>query len=155
MKRSLTMFMVLGLMIGTVVTAEAKERRSRVERTVEASYGPSPAVENARCEDLMGSSACVVVQTRTTESFLTANVTDAHGQPVSVEVHGAGIARNTSFCGETTDPIRFEPGARLELRIEPTSHFWSTWGTDWVGPLDCPYRVKTIGTISVTLSNLP
>src|SRR5687767_13552696 len=127
MKRFLILITVLGLVGGLMATAEAKGRPRRVERTVEASYGPSPAVENARCDDLSGSSTCVFVQTRSTESFLTANVTDAHGQPVSVEVHGMGIDRNTSFCGKTTDPIRFQPGARLELRIEPTSHFWSTW----------------------------
>ncbi len=157
MKRFLILFMVLGLIAGTALSAEAKRAsRKRVERTVEGSYGPSPAlVEISRCDDASGASDCVVVGSRPTETFFTANVTDAHGRPVYVEVSGGGINRGTSFCGETSRPIYFDPGSTLEFRFEPTPYFWSTWGIDWTGPLDCPYRIKTTGTITVTLSNLP
>lgn len=157
MKRFLMVLLVLGLIAGTVVTAEAKgTNRRRLERTVEGSYGPSPAlVEMSFCDDVSSASECVVVGTRPTETFLTAKVTDAHGQPVYVEVQGNGIPDGTSFCGETTRPIRFEPGTSVEFRVEPTPYFWATWGIDWTGPLDCLHRVKSTGTISVTLSNQP
>jgi hypothetical protein len=41
MKRLLILFMVFGLVAGSVATAEAKKKkRTRVERTVRGSYGP-------------------------------------------------------------------------------------------------------------------
>ncbi len=148
MKRSLILLLALGLIAGSVASAEAKKRPRRVERTVEGSYGPLPALlETARCDDASGASACVVVETRPTETFLTAKVTDAHGQPVYVEVDGDGIDGPTRFCGETRRPIRFEPGTTLHFRFEPIPYPWSTWG------IDC-WTVST-GSITVTLSNLP
>lgn len=147
MKRSLILFMVLGLIAGSMGTAEAEQRFERTERTVEVSYGPYSAPVSP-CNGPAGSLACAVVETRATEDFFTAKVTDAHGQPVFVQVSGGYFG---TFCGETTRPISFDPGSRLEFRIEPTPNFFSHWGTGWVGPLDCPYRLKTTGTISVTL----
>lgn len=150
MKRFLIMFMVLGLLAGSVATAEAKKKKSSpVERTIEERYGvvPYPLTE---CE--RGSLTCMAVEARPTEAFFTAKVTDAHGQPVFVQVNGGAEG---TFCGETTRPMSFEPGSRLEFLIEPMLYFWSNWGLDWVGPLDCPYRASSTGTISVTLSNLP
>ena len=153
MKRYLILSMVLGLLAGSVASAEAKRtsKPTRVERTVEGSYSPT-STPFTTCSDPGGSLACFVVSARSTEAFFTAKVTDAHGQPVFVQVNGGHRA---TFCGETTRPISFEPGSSLEFRIEPITYFWSNWGTGWVGPIDCPYRLRTTGTISVTLSNLP
>ena len=152
MKRLLIMAVVLGLIAGSVATAEAKTRRPvRVERTVEASYGPviSPVMG---CNDPGASLACVVVNARSTEAFFTAKVTDAHGLPVFVQVNNGHAG---TFCGETDQPISIEPGSRLQFLMEPIPYFFNNWGTGWVDHLDCPYRAKTIGTIRVTLSNLP
>ncbi|MDQ3962940.1 MAG: hypothetical protein M3277_03380 [Actinomycetota bacterium] len=146
MKRFLIVLMVLGLLVGTVVTAEAKGTK-RVERTVEGSYGPYPAPATG-CNDVWTSFACMVVSTRTTEAFFTAKVTDAHGQPVFVQVGSSGGGTLGTFCGETTEPIGFYPGTELYFYVaQPV----------WPYPddvLDCPaHRIKTTGTISVTLSN--
>ena len=153
MKRFLIMFMVVGLVAGSVATAEAKgtKRPTRVERTVEGSYGPYSSLVTG-CNDPDGSLACFVVNTRSTEAFFTAKVTDAHGQPVFVHVSNGG--NGATFCGETTRPVSFDPGSRLYFRTDPMTNFWSDSGLG-VGPLDCPYRLKTTGTISVTLSNQP
>ena len=156
MKRFLMLVMVLGLVIGSVATAEAKRQKepTRVERTVEENYGalPEPSIG---CNADRGSLACVVVHAHPTETFFTAKVTDAHGQPVFVQVVGEGVGRNGTFCGETTRPVSFDAGSRLKFHIEPTPYFWSNWGTGWLGPLDCPHRIPTTGSISVTFSNLP
>jgi hypothetical protein len=144
--------MVLGLIAGSVATAEAKgkKRPARVERTVEATYGPYPAPVTG-CNEALGKFYCLALETRVSEAFLTAKVTDAHGQPVFVEVvsrQGNGYA---FFCGETTEPIRVYPGDELHFYVaRPLTR-------DLFDPdLDCPaHRVKTTGTISVTLSNLP
>ena len=146
MKRFLIVAMVLGLIAGSVATAGAKGTKSptRVERTVEGSYGPPYVAPITGCKSLLGPWACLIIATRPSEAFFTAEVTDAHGQPVFVSV----ISQNrtiATFCGETTRPISFNSGWRLEFRIS----------SDSVQP-ECPVnRVKTTGTISVTLSNLP
>lgn len=148
MKRFLILFVVLGLTVGSLATAEAKKSRQRVERTVAGAYGPYPAPVTG-CNSPLDSYACMSVQTKRGERFFTANVTDTHGQPVFVEVRAfsASSLRRHSFCGETEQPIPFAAGSHLEFDVAV--------GRD-VRNLDCPTnRVKTIGTISVTLSNLP
>ena len=149
MKRFLIMFMVLGLMAGSVATAEAAKKAKkpiRVERTVEGSYAPYPAPVTG-CNGVLEPFACLVVPVRASESFFTAKVTDVHGQPVFVQVksgtHTVGV-----FCGETQKPISFGAGSDLEFLLGLPK---------WPGEmhLDCPAnRLKTTGTISVTLSNL-
>jgi hypothetical protein len=145
MKRFLLLFIALGVIAASMAVAEAKgNERKRVERTVEAKYGPFPAPVTG-CNEPLGSFACLFVQTRTSESYFTAKVTDAHGQPVFVEVKGGTRAR---FCGETEEPIRFQPGSSLEFHLA-----LENWPGD-VG-LDCPAnRIKTTGKIRITLSNL-
>src|SRR5688572_27216627 len=88
MKRFLILYMVLGLLAGSVATADAKRTRkpTRVERTIEENYGPYPAPVTG-CNEPLGGWACVVVPTGTNESFFTAKVMDAHGLPVFVEVY--------------------------------------------------------------------
>lgn len=152
MKRFLILVLVLGIFAGSVATAEAKgkKQRSRVERTVEATYGPYPAPVTG-CNELLGPWACAEVPTRTNEISFTAKVTDAHGQPVFVEAWVGN--RRVVFCGETKEPISFPAGSTIYFHVGLP---------DWpplVNPsisADCPAnRIKTTGTISVTLSNLP
>jgi hypothetical protein len=146
MKRLAIVLMITGLVAGSVATVEAKEAGPfRVERTVKASYAPPYVPPITGCKSALGPWACLLVTTRSNEAFFTARVEDAHGQPVFVWWSGSNGASGT-FCGETAQPIPITPDARLEFRI----------GIDWPGQLEClPHKVKTIGTISVTLSNLP
>ena len=157
MKRLLIVFMVLGLVAGSVSTAGAtKKKPKRVERTVEGGYGTVPDPLTG-CDGRLGSGSfgCVVVDARPSERFFTAKVMDAHGQPVLVRVVTATGRKVGTFCGETAQPVSFEGGSRLEFLFEPTPDLWSHWGAEWLGPLTCPYRLKTSGSISVTFSNLP
>ena len=165
-KRFLIFFMIVRLLAGAVATAEAKKKPkpkpkpepTPVERTVEASYyGPQLAYEYRSCAS-SGEAGCVILETRANERFLTAKAMDAHGQPVSVWVVDSSEARDDNgagtvyghFCGETTEPIRFDPGTTLELWIG--GEWWPTW---WIVPeVDCSPGIATTGTISVTLSNL-
>lgn len=156
MKRFLILLMVLGLIAGSVATAEAKGRKrpTRVERTVEGRYGPYPAPVTG-CNEALGSFACLVVEARPTEAFFTAKVTDAHGQPVFVEVRN-DYGLIAIFCGETTEPIAINQGSSRWWREDArrTLEFYVGLN-NWPGDtgLDCPvHRVKTTGTISVTLS---
>lgn len=146
MKRIVVMLMSLGMLVGALGTAEAKQS-PRSERTVQGSYGPYPAPVTG-CNEPLGPWSCLTVQTRSTEAFFTAAVADTHGQPVAVDVYTRHGDRPfqllASFCGKTTRPIAVTPGWTLTFEVGLSS-----------GPtLPCPAnRVKTTGTIRVTLSN--
>lgn len=144
MKRFLIVFMILGLTVGSLATAEAKKIK-RVERTVEGSYGPYPAPVTG-CNSALEEWTCMTIHTGWSENFFTAKVNDAHGQPVFVEVY-AGDAVVARFCGETAEPVPFQPGSSLRFYVALNL---------WLVSLDCPaHRIKTTGTITVTLSNVP
>ena len=154
MKRFLILFMILGLLVGAVASAEAGQaRRKRVERTVEGSYATQFVPFNVWCEE-HGGVGCVKIETRKNEAFLTGKAVDAHGQPVLVQVWGWGDGPEHSheygsFCGETDEPIAFDRGADLYLVV---GYFWLT---DLAPSLSkCHPMFGTTGTVSVTLSNL-
>lgn len=147
MKRFLILFMIIGLVAGSVATAEASKRKkaTRVERTVESSYQGPFIAQVTGCDMLGVKWGCLYVDTLAQEAFFTAKVTEAHGQPVFFEVF-ADDQTIGSFCGKTTDPVSFPSGATLRFHV----------GIGWPFPVDCPAnRITTTGTISVTLSNLP
>ncbi|HEX2239547.1 MAG TPA: hypothetical protein VHJ82_00165, partial [Actinomycetota bacterium] len=86
------------------------------------------------------------------ESYVTASVTDAHGQPVYVSV-SANTDGNVGddetygfFCGETTQPLVFPPGTEL--------HFWIGLQAD-PNVTSCQPGAATNGTVTATFSNLP
>lgn len=154
MKRFLIAFMVLGMMFGAVATAEAKKRPTRAVRAYSGTYATPFVPFNAGCSPTAGR-GCVTVDTRSTESSLTAKVTDSHGLPVFVQVwentDGDGMedVLHGAFCGETTEPISFPPGAEL--------HFWVGFTYSYGSPYErCPGGlIATTGTVSVSLSNRP
>lgn len=159
MRRFLIGMVVLGLMAGSAGIAEAKQRPARVERTVERNYGPYPAPVTG-CNSALDYYACALITTRKTEAFFTAKVTDAHGQPVSVDVepwcggygtrYGTPCGEAVRFCGETSKPVRFPPGAILAVYVGLPNGSLGGWPQT-----TCPAAlVKTTGTISLTLSNL-
>lgn len=157
MKRFLILFMILGLIAGSVATAEAEQAgRKRVMRTIEGSYATQFVPFNVVCKQ-HGGVGCVTIETRKDEAFLTGKAVDAHGQPVLVSVRGpdpygrAGYWIDYgSFCGETDEPIAFDRGVDVHLVI---GYFWLS---DLVPSLErCRPMFGTTGTVSVTLSNLP
>lgn len=142
--RLAVIMVVVAMGLGSVGTADAN-KPSRTERTTQGSYGPYPAPVTG-CNSALGSFTCMIVHARPAERYFTAKVKDVHGQPVFVEVRSGG-ARVARFCGETTRPIAVAPGSSLEFHVGLNN---------WLISTDCPmHRVKTTGTISVTLSNLP
>ena len=158
MRRFLLLFTVLGLVLGSVVTAEAAQKRpKRFERTVQGSYDtqfvPYGGLVTGTCDETHAI-GCVTIDVRPAERYFTANVTDAHGQPVLVTAFSRGTATGSgmtygTFCGKTEEPIRFYPGAGLRFSVG----YWDPGlPTAWAS---CPPGFGTTGTVSVTLSNLP
>lgn len=158
MKRSLLVLLVLGLIVGLMASAEAGQGFARTERTVQANYYGAQLLYQYRSCVLSGGAGCVVIQTKAGERFLTARATDAHGQPVPVwvvdaserqdELDGANRVYGT-FCGETTEQIRFEPGTKLELWIGGD---WWQWTA--LQASKCSPTAASTGTIDVTLSGM-
>ena len=154
-KRFLILLMVLGLIAGSVATAEAKRTKkpTRIERTFTGGYKTPFVPLNAGCSRT-GGRGCVTVNTRSTESFFTARVTDTLGLPIFVQVWedtdgwGEEDVLHGTFCGETTEPIYFPPGTEL--------HFWVGFTYSFAPYESCPGGLNaTTGTITVTLSNRP
>lgn len=145
MKRFLLVFLVLGLGVGSLTTANAADKPARAQRTVTGSYGPYPAPVTG-CNSPLGAFACMIVHARPNERLFVAEVKDAHGLPVYVDVY-SGHERVGEFCGKTRKPIAVRPGSDLRIHVG-----LPLWGVRFA----CPqHSVKSIGTISVTLSNLP
>ena len=159
MKRFLILFMVLGLIAGSVAMAEAKKAQKaiRTERTVEGSYATQFVPFNVWCYRQNGI-GCVAIPTRKHEAFLTGKAVDAHGQPVLVQVRAKTADMGPAewldygtFCGETDEPIAFDRGVDLDLVV-------GNGGSGLTQPpslSECRPGMGTTGTVSVTLSNLP
>ena len=154
MKRAIAVALALGLLAGAFVgTAEAGKKRKpkKVTREAEGSYDLPPLVIAGTCSQT-GAIGCVAFVTGAKERYVTAEVTDQHGQPVAVS-----ISANTdgefgddetygTFCGKTEEPIEVAPGTEL--------HFWVGAATD-IGADGCVPGFATSGTVSAVFSNLP
>lgn len=145
-RRALTSTLALGLIFGALGAAEAKPS-APTKRTVHGSYGPYPAPVTG-CNAPLGTYACMIVTARSDETYFSAKVADTHGQPVFVEVlvYSGGLVDDVTFCGQTGRPIRIPAFAQLEVNVGLLRNRVTT---------DCPAnRVKTTGSITVTLSNM-
>lgn len=151
MNRILTMLMIAILSVGSITVAEARKNPPRHERTVEGTYNGTWLPFGNRVCASTGGVGCMTVTAKAGESYLTAKVTDAHGQPVFVSVYEQVSDADWdevppfygSFCGTTTQPIRIRPGSTYELWVG----YWDPWIPS------CVPGMATVGTVSVTLSN--
>jgi hypothetical protein len=149
MKKTIVMALVLGLIAGLMLMpAEAKKKK--VTRAATGNYvAPATAAGNCTQVDGIG---CMTIQSGPKENYITAKVTDSHGQPVAIQVAAdldGDINTETvygTFCGETTEPIKIDPGAALV--------FWVGRAVDAVGT-QCVPGIATQGTLDVEFSNLP
>ena len=151
MKKALVLMMITGLVCGSIATAEAGKKKApkRVERKAEGDYTTTIVSPVGFCTQT-GATNCVEIPSGPGEQFITAKVTDAHGQPVGVAVKGDADGDGSTetaygtFCGETEEPIQIDAGVPV---------------TFWVGKnastATIPCAMGTSGKIEVTFSNLP
>jgi hypothetical protein len=151
MKRFLIMFMVLGLVAGSIATAEAGKKKKPVKTTREAqaTYSSTIVVAAGNCTQADAIN-CPRIPSGPGEIYMTAKVTDATGQAVPVAVKADLDGDNATetlygtFCGETAEPMLIDAGAEIT--------FWIGISPD-TAALGC--APGTTGTVDVVFSNMP
>ena len=161
MKRVLALTMILGLLVGSITTAEAQKKKKekkvvKVERVVEAVYqcpcGVWTPVQSAGFWLAGGAIGGALVPTGADDKFVEVEVSDASGQNVFI-----GMAQNVDgtdnfaevpvgdVCGSTEEPISIpNPGVQVDIFV-----YMGTC-SDMATP-----SIATSGTITLTFSNLP
>lgn len=171
MKKVVSVALVVGLIFAAMmVPAEAGKKKKRkpapapsptkVTRVVTGNYiAPALGVGLCTQEDGVG---CMEIPSGAEEAYLTAKVADSTGQPVFISIQADTDGDNISdtkygfFCGETTEPIKFDPGVSLIFWVSPGAGASSGAANiqDRVAA-GCLPGEGTQGTIEITFSNLP
>lgn len=151
MKRMFVLVMVLGLVAGSTVAADAakKKKPRKVERQATGTYQSTGVVAVGTCAQTDAIN-CVRIPAASTEQYVSAVVKDSGGQAVPVAVKADLDGNNSTetlygvFCGKTAEPIKIDPGVEVTFWVGITSDSASK---------ACP--PPTNGSIDVTFSNLP
>lgn len=156
MKKLISVALSIGLLAGAyALPAEAGKRKKKkpvkITREAQGTYAaPATVIGNCTQTDGIG---CMTIPSGSNEEYITAKVTDQTGLPVLVSVDADldGDATSEthygSFCGETTEPIKIDPGVQLI--------FWVSAVTDAPNRTGCAPGQGTTGTLDVVFSNLP
>ena len=149
MKRVLVLLLVLGVVLGTLTTAEAakkkKKKSKKVVRVASEDYLAPAYFYWAPTGDNIGG---VSIPSGLGERFVSVEIKDDSGMNVSAAVgqdpEGDGTVATTDFCTKTDKPLPIEPGLEVTVFV-------------YVGPCTSPAgpAFATQGTVKVTFSNLP
>ncbi|HWC14693.1 MAG TPA: hypothetical protein VG929_08860 [Actinomycetota bacterium] len=156
MKKIVVLLMVVGLVAGSIATAEAgkkkKKKPARVERVAESKYeAPAIGAPSAVGVCFRPTNSCGDIATGAGEVWVRIDIKDASGTATAF-TFGQDTDPNTpgtetifgDFCGTTGDDlVQIQEG--LPLVVFP----WA------FGDVLCPGAFGTQGTITATLSNLP
>ena len=155
MRKIITVALSAALVLGAfgVPAAEAGKKKKRVEREAQGTYA-APATVVGSCTQTDGI-GCMTIPNGAKETYVSAKVTDATGQPVLVTIQAdldGDMSSETvygSFCGETDEPIKVDGGVELIFWVSP-----ATKTADRITG-GCIPGQGTEGTLDVTFSNLP
>lgn len=151
MKKAMSVAVIIGLLVGSFAIPAEAGKKKKVTRKAQGTYA-APATIVGSCTQTDGI-GCMTIQSGPKESYVTAKVTDSHGQPVIISVEADLDGDSTTetqygvFCGETEEPIKIDPGAAVI--------FWVSVATAFIDAPGCAPGVGTSGTLDVTFSNLP
>lgn len=156
MKRFLVLFLILGLTIGSIATAEAGKKKkkrpaapAKITREAESVYD-TPAIGHP---DLVvgcsGSTGCASFALGADETYISLEIVDSAGLPVygsaSQDLDGDQLGdEGFNFCGKTTEPMLVTPGVQLNIFISAAG------GTN----PPCP-GAATSGVVKAVISNMP
>ena len=151
MKRLVVLIAVLGLIVGSVATADAAKKKKKAKpRVAEGTYA-NPAIGIPGVVGSAAAGGAVEFPILPTESFVSVEITDDGGQPVI-----ATMSQDTdpstptweifaTICGKTDGAVEIAPGVALRVSV------YTIPGPDHptcTGP-------ATSGTIKATFSSVP
>jgi hypothetical protein len=143
MRRSIVLMLILGLIFGAMLPAQAgkkKTRKATAEYFAPAYFSYSPDGEH----NIGG----VNFPSGSGERFVSIEIADNAGMDVSAAVgqdpEGDGTVTATSFCTSTPEPVPIEPGLEVTVFV-------------FVGPCTAPLApaFATQGTVTATFSKMP
>ena len=152
MKRFVVLVAILGLLVGSVSTAEAakKKKKKPYSRVFEATYAnPAPGIGGV--VTISGQGGTADSPALANERFLSIDIVDDAGQPVywglsHQDENGDGAGDIvTGGCGKTDTPLEIIPGYSYTVTV--------TTGPGAEAPT-CP-GVATSGTIKLTFTAVP
>ncbi|MBW3594224.1 MAG: hypothetical protein KY391_01495 [Actinobacteria bacterium] len=154
MRKIITVVLSAVLVLGAfgAPAAEAGKKKKKT-REVQGTYA-APATIVGSCTQTDGI-GCMTIPNGAKETYVSAKVTDATGQPVLITIQADldGDMRSETlygtFCGETDEPIKVDGGVQLIFWVSP-----ATKTADRVTG-GCIPGQGTEGTLDVTFSNLP
>lgn len=117
-KRALVLFLVLGIVVGSLTTASAAKKKPK-PRVVMADYGPDPTGSLIRVDvGTPGTSfAQVPFAPTATERKVSVSITDDSGQLVRGRVRQADSDMSGYFCGKTSAPVRIAAGGEILVEV--------------------------------------
>ena len=118
-KRILILFLVLGVVVGSLTTATAAKKKKPKPRVVMADYAPDPTGSLIRVDvGTPGTSfAQVPFAPTATERKVSVAITDDSGQLVRGRVRQADSDMSGYFCGKTSAPVRIAAGAEILVEV--------------------------------------
>ena len=154
MKRFIVLIAILGLIVGSVTTAEAAKKKKKnkkpYSRVFEATYAnPAPGIGGV--VTIGGQGGTADSPALANERFLSIEIIDDAGQPVywglSHQDEGGDGAGDivAGGCGKTDTPLEIIPGYSYTITV--------TTGPGASAPT-CP-GVATAGTIKLTFTEVP
>lgn len=154
MKKTIAVALSLGLLVGALVApAEAgkkKRKPKKVTRTAEGTYD-NPAIGIPGVVGTSSAGGAVEFPLGPKEKFLSLEITDSSGQPVTATLSQDSDPSTPSWeifatiCGATDEPLEVLPAVAVRVSV------YTTPGPEQptcTGP-------ATSGTIAATFSNLP
>ncbi len=148
MRKVLSILLGLGLLVGVIGASGAEAKKPKKKRTVETPY-TEPAVGALGMGVCFQGTSCVFVEPMPGERYVSVEIVDDLGLPVSASViqdtsgDGNYLATDDEtvhICGETTEPLKIEPG---------TVTVWVWRGPGLVPP--CP-GLASAGVVKTTFS---
>jgi hypothetical protein len=143
MRRSIVVMLILGVLLGAMLPAQAGKKKTR---TATADYfAPAYLSWNPTGEHNIGG---VNFPTGSGERYVSIEIEDTTGMDVSAAVgqdpEGDGTVTTTPFCTSTAEPVPIDPG------LEVTVFVFVGPCTDPAGP-----ALATQGTVTATFSKKP
>ena len=116
MKRALVLFLVLGIVAGSLTSATAAKKKKPKPRVVTAEYGPNPTgVIRIDIGNPGTSITSIPFVPRAKERKVSVAIADDSGQLVRARVMQDGADGSDYFCGKTSAPVPINHAVEIQV----------------------------------------